>query len=137
MESYMKKKVAVTFLGGLIFSFIGFVTFFSYIGRPLGFVPGWLNLIYSTLVVKICLIIGGLLLFISSFTLARTNRRFMPIITGIVMAALGALPLAMDYGIVTFVMFSIPETVLSGLLAAYGLYLIYLSYRIYRASKAV
>ncbi|MBU2638155.1 MAG: hypothetical protein KJ955_04225 [Nanoarchaeota archaeon] len=93
----------------------------------------------SDLVVKILLIVAGLLLLVDSFKV-RTMMgatKFSAILIGLIMAFAGALPLLIDYKLVGFLPFlmklSIPNYVLSILLAVYGIFLIIRSIQLYKS----
>jgi hypothetical protein len=139
MVSYTKSWL--NFLGGLLFTGLGIITFASHIGSPFGFIPSFLSFLYNTLLIKVCLIVSGLMLFASSFSLTRRSigGTLKPIIIGLLLAVIGAFPLLMDYKLLSFLPFklnfTIPNAVLSGLLTAYGVYLFYMAYKVYQRNR--
>ena len=133
-------KAWLDLVGGLVFSGLGIISFASNIGYPFA-LPSWLSFLYNTLLIKVSLIIGGIMLFLSSFSMARggVGGSLKPVLVGLLLAVIGAFPLMMDYKLLGFLPFSldftIPTVVLSGLLAAYGIYLLYASYRVHQRDR--
>lgn len=128
----------LSFIFGLIFLILGGTATLSNFGISLIALPGFL---YNPMITKFALLIGGILLFIDSFSI-KSFQTWMPsssnILLGILTALLGAFPLALDYNLLSFmpfiIKFTIPPLVLSAILTLFGLYLCINCYRIYRSS---
>lgn len=101
------------------------------------------SLIYSPIVVKVLIVLAGLLLLIRSFTIMRTASMLNPgstgitsLIAGILLAIIGTLPLLNDLNLLTFLPFvaklTIPPVVLGAVLAGYGLWLLVVSFKLFR-----
>ncbi len=136
MDPDRNKRVAITLIAGLILGALGLMTFLKSINMPLQFIPTYLSFLYNSLIIKVCLVIGGLILFTDSLSLAKKERKFTPIFIGLVLAILGAIPILLDYKLFDFlpitIAFKIPLSVLSGALILYGLYLIYTAIQLFR-----
>lgn len=130
-------KIWFSMLFGFFLLVFGGAASLAYFGIglpiPTGFLMG------NGLVVKILLVVAGLLLLIDSFKV-RTMMgatKFSAIIIGLIMAFAGALPLLIDYKLVEFLPFlatlSIPNFVLSILLAVFGIFLLMRTIQMYKA----
>lgn len=128
-------KIWFSMLFGLFLLIFGGAATLAFFGIFLPVPTGFM----TALVVKILLIVAGLLLLIDSFKV-RTMMgatKFSAILIGLIMAFAGALPLLIDYKLVGFLPFlmnlSIPNFVLSILLAVYGLFLIVRAIQLYKS----
>ena len=138
-------KLWITFCLGLLFTVLGiFSTLFS-LGVELDAVSAIPGFLYSAMVTKIALIIAGLILLYASFSmrdLLSYRIKTTSVIAGIVLAFIGALPLLIDYGLLNdslpfIVNLSIPNLILSLLLAFYGVYLIISFFKLFGVYKSV
>lgn len=134
-----RPSLALTVIAGLVALGIGGLALLSNIGMEVP-LP---SLVYSPIVVKVLIVIAGLLLLLRSFTIMRTASILQPgatgltsLIAGILLAVIGAFPLLNDLSLLSFLPFipklTIPPVVLGAVLAAYGLWLLVVSFKIFR-----
>lgn len=134
-----RPSLALTILGGIICLAIGALAVAAALSMALP-VPA---LVYNPIVVKVLIVLAGLLLLIRSFTIMRTASILTPgatgltsLIAGILLAVIGALPLLNDFGLLSFLPFitklTIPPIVLGFVLAFYGLWLLVVSFKLFR-----
>lgn len=92
--------------------------------------------IFSPIIIKIALLAGGLMLLYDGFQIRNPSTGMIKgttMITGLFLAAVGAIPLLIDLGWLNkqlpfIATLSIPFQILQGLLVFFGLYLIYDAY---------
>ena len=134
-----RPSLALTVLLGLIGLAIGVLSIMTSSGMNVG-IP---DIIYSPLVVKILIVLAGLLLLVRSFTIMRTASILNPgatgitsLVAGVLLAVIGALPLLYDLNFLSFLPFipklTIPPIVLGAVLAGYGLWLLAVSFKLFR-----
>lgn len=131
-------KALLSLLIGSIFTILGGTATLSNLGINLINLPFFL---YDPTVTKFSLLIGGLLLLIDSFSI-KSFQTFMPeigtILIGILLAIIGAVPLLLEYNLLNWlpfiIKFTIPAIVLSGILAFFGLYLMWSAVRLFRTA---
>ena len=134
-----RPSLALTVLLGLIGLAIGVLSILASSGMNVG-IP---DFIYNPLVVKILIVLAGLLLLLRSFTIMRTASILNPgatgitsLVAGVLLAVIGALPLLYDLNLLSFLPFipklTIPPIVLGAVLAGYGLWLLAVSFKLFR-----
>jgi len=129
MFSY-QNKIVFSFLIGALSIVIGGVPFLNL--KFLESMP-WL---FSLTNIKIALLIGGLMLLYDGFQIKNPLTGMVKItslLAGIFLAALGAIPLLLDLGLINqylpfIATLNISPMMLQGLLVFFGLYLIYDAY---------
>lgn len=92
--------------------------------------------IFSPMIIKVALLVGGLMLLYDGFQIKNPMTGMVKgtsILGGLLLAAIGAIPLLMDLGWLNkslpfIATLNIPIAVLQGLLVFFGLYLIYDAY---------
>ncbi len=129
MFSYegMRSKRNLSLLFGIIFTIYGGAALASSLGVILP-VP---SLLFLQLIVEIALVVAGLLLLYASIGMIsmQTGRMSLgSMVIGIVLAAVGGLPLLLRYSLLTFlpfeITFTLPPQVPAGLLVFFGVYLL-------------
>lgn len=115
-------KSFLSFIIGIIFLFIGsFQLFFKNISILKFLSP----LLINELFLYICLIIGGMFLFIDSFFISHGLGKLLSILAGIILLILGALPIiVLKLKILSIALPFTGLTVFQGILAFFGIYLI-------------
>ncbi|MFH1638384.1 MAG: hypothetical protein ABIB71_08215 [Candidatus Woesearchaeota archaeon] len=129
MFSYesMKTKRNISLLFGIIFTAYGAAALASSFGIALP-VP---SMLFMQIIVEIALVAAGLLLLYDSVGMIsmQTGRiSFVSIITGLILAAVGAFPLLLRYGLLVFLPFNIEFSIVpqipAALLVFFGIYLL-------------
>ena len=129
----------LSLLLGLLFSVVGVGATLNYIVNYFGMKITLPALFFDVLVLKICLVVAALLLFLDSFSVSMEGKfQIGSTIFAIILAGIAAIPLLLDYNLLNFIPFfadlTISPLVFSIMLAFYGLYLIVVYARLKRAS---
>ena len=108
-------KIWLSFILGLVFTAMGVGAALSYFGINLP-VP---SIVFDSLIIEISLIVAGLLLFLFSFSIRSSMgvTRWGNILISILLAAIGAIPLALRYEMLSFLPF-IPKHAESAVVVA-------------------
>lgn len=125
-----KGRVIWSFLLGIVCVILGGAPFLNKSFPP----P--LDQAFNPMITKIVLLLGGILLLYDGFQLRNPMTglpNYTSMFAGIVLAAVGAIPLLIDLGWVNKVLpfiatLSISPEILQGLLVFFGLYLVYDAY---------
>jgi len=126
----------LSLLLGLVFAALGVGATLGILGLSLG-IPA---IVFHPQVLKISIVVAALLLFLDSFSVSMEGKfQIGSTIVALVLAAIGAVPLLMDYNVLHTILpfvpeVSIPPIVFSIMLALYGLYLIVVYTKLKRAS---
>ncbi|MBU4502487.1 MAG: hypothetical protein KKA79_07860 [Nanoarchaeota archaeon] len=123
----IRNKVILSFIAGGICVVLGGVPLLNL--QFLNSIPG----LFSSTITKVALLLGGLLLLYDGFQIKNPMTGMMKLtslIAGMFMAAIGALPLLIDTGILNkylpfIATLSISDVILQGLLIFFGFYLVY------------
>jgi len=128
-------KIFLLFFAGIFALSVGAMPFLEYAGANIS-AP---HIFREPLLAKIVLIISGFLLLYTSFTkIVSGLQRLFSIISAIVMAVLGAVPIVIEYGFVKLpagLKIEIPVTAVQFALIFYGIYMLISAYRIHHAVK--
>ncbi len=126
-EGQVRSRVTLSFIMGAICIVLG--------GSPLLNLPfvSQFPQVFSPFVIKIALLVGGLMLLYDGLQIKNPMTGMVKgtaIIAGLVMAIIGALPLLIDFGwLNSYLPFiatlTISVQILEGVLAFFGLYLLY------------
>ena len=122
-----KNRVTFSFIVGAACILLGGVPLLGL--KLAGTMPG----IFSPIVIKVALLVGGLMLLYDGLQIKNPMTGMIKgttILTGLVLAIVGAIPLLIDLGIMSkylpvIATLNIPMGVMQGLLVFFGLYLIY------------
>ena len=116
-------RSAVSLILGLIFLFIGSFQLLLYQKvKVLDFLS---PLMSNDVFIYVCLVIGGLLLFIDSFSISHGGGKLLSILAGLIMLAVGILPLlVLKVRILNIPLPFTNLTIFQGILAFFGIYLL-------------
>jgi len=120
-KGWVKTRSSVSFILGLIFLFIGS---YQLIFRNVFSSEFLSNLANSQLFINICLVIGGILLFLDSFSISHGGGKLLSIIAGLIMLAIGVLPILVFQFNITIPLPIENIAVFQGILAFFGIYLL-------------
>ena len=126
----LKNKTTLSFIIGIICIILGGVPLFK-----LKFAAAMPQL-FSLMIIKIALLAGGLILLYDGFQMKNPLTgmiKITSIIAGLLLAAIGAIPLLIELGWLNknlpfIATLNISPAILQGLLVFFGLYLLYDSY---------
>ncbi len=111
-----------SFILGLIFLFIGSYQLIFKNIQALAFLSNFFN---NDLFIYICLVIGGFLLFVDSFSISHGGGKFLSILAGLIILAIGIIPvLVLKLNIIKIPLPFTDLTVFQGILAFFGIYLL-------------
>lgn len=122
------KKIWISLISAFVFGASAVSGLAAYFNFQVGFIPGFLG---NELALKVFLLLAGLLLLYDSFNLrtAEGHIKITSILTGFLLAFLGAFPLMNQVRMLDFLPFvielSLNPAVLAGLLLFYSLYLVW------------
>jgi len=122
------KRVWISFLSAALFCASAVSALAVRFGHDIKFIPSFLG---YPLALRIFLLLAGILLLYDAFSVRnfKGHVRISYILTGFIMAFLGAFPLMNQMGMLNFlpfvVEFTLGPTVLAGLLLFYSFYLIW------------
>lgn len=98
------------------------------------------DIVYSSEVAKVALLVAGILMFIDSFHIISMHTMAPSMMTrffGLVMAFVGAFPLLMEFNLLTWLPFipklTVPDMVLNVMLLFFGTYLFINAFRLFRS----
>jgi len=133
-SGYTRSRTVLSFLVGLACIALGSIPLLNL--KFATTMPG----IFSPTIIKIALLIGGVLLLYDGFQIKNPMTgmiKWGTILTGLIMAAIGAMPLLIELGWLNkylpfIATLTIPLGVLQGMLIFFGLYLLYDAYTLSR-----
>lgn len=128
-------KVLLSLAGALLFAASALSALGTAFGFSVPFMPAFLG---SDIALKIFLFLAGIVLLYDSFSFRsfRGNIKITSVITGLILAFLGAFPLLNQFGLLDFLPFVLKLTlgpaVLAGMLLFYSLYLLWDTYMLFK-----
>ncbi|MBI4155099.1 hypothetical protein HY498_03370 [Candidatus Woesearchaeota archaeon] len=121
-KGWVKTRSSTSLILGLIFLFIGS---YQLIFKNIFSSEFLSNLVNSQLFINICLVIGGILLFLDSFSISHGGGKLLSIIAGLIMLAIGILPILVFQFSIKAIPLPIENiAVFHGILAFFGIYLL-------------
>ena len=130
-------KVLLSLAGAILFSASAVSAIGTAFSLSIPFIPAFLG---SDIALKIFLFLAGIVLLYDSFSFRslRGNIKITSVVTGLLLAFLGAFPLLNQFGLLDFLPFvlnlTISPAVLAGMLLFYSLYLLWDTYMLFKYS---
>ena len=135
MAGRLNAKVLLSLAGAVVFGASAVSAIGAALGFGMPFIPAFLG---SDIALKIFLLLAGIVLLYDSFSFRsfRGNVKITSVVTGLILAFLGAFPLLNQFGLLDFLPFVVNLTlspaVLAGVLLFYSIYLLWDTYLLFR-----
>jgi hypothetical protein len=115
------KRSLVSLILGIVFLFIGAYPLFLGNISSIQFLSGPIQ---NQLFINVCLVLGGLLLFIDSWSISHGGGKLISIIAGLIVLAIGLVPILVFQFNISIQLPFTNLAVFQGVLAFFGVYLL-------------